>query len=161
MPFLRHNTRYSVGLWRLFSTEKPSVCLKDDKMTHSSTDTVLSIYDYNLLSTAFVTCTIHQTHSTKQDNKGMKTGLNNSKKTVCINKQLKTGLSCSLMELVLVTHFTYLGVFQQHIQKHIKTITNTIKVNMQNVKQIRPFISTEAAKSYLHCLIVSHIDTVL
>lgn len=64
-------------------------------------------------------------------------------------------------ELELVTQFKYLGVVLDSnltFKKHIKKVTNTIKFNMQNFKQIRPFISTDAAKSYLHCMIFSHID---
>jgi len=62
-------------------------------------------------------------------------------------------------ELELVAQFKYLGVildsnltFKKHIQ------TNTIQFNLQNFKQIRSYIATDAAKSYLHCMIFSHIE---
>ncbi len=64
-------------------------------------------------------------------------------------------------ELELVTQFKYLGVILDSnltFKKHIKKVTNVIKFNLQNYKQIRPFITTEAAKSYLHCMIFSHIE---
>ncbi len=46
-------------------------------------------------------------------------------------------------ELVLVTQFKYLGVILDSnltFKKHIKKVTNVIKFNLQNYKQIRPFI---------------------
>jgi len=64
-------------------------------------------------------------------------------------------------ELELVPHFKYLGVILDsnlNFKKHIKKISNTVKFNLQNFKQIRPFLTINAAKSYLHCMIFSHIE---
>lgn len=63
-------------------------------------------------------------------------------------------------ELELVAQFKYLGVILDSnltFKKHIQKVSNTIKFNLQNYKQIRSYITTEAAKSYLHCMIFSHI----
>ncbi len=43
-------------------------------------------------------------------------------------------------------------------KSHIKKVSNTINFNLQNFKQIRPFLTTGAAKTYLHCMILSHIN---
>ena len=64
-------------------------------------------------------------------------------------------------EIELVSHFKYLGVILDSnltFKKHIKKVSNTIKFNLQNVKLIRPFLTVNAAKSYLHSMILSHIE---
>ena len=64
-------------------------------------------------------------------------------------------------EIELVPHFKYLGVILDSnltFKKHIKKVSNTVKFNLQNVKQIRPFLTVNSAKSYLHCMILSHIE---
>ena len=47
---------------------------------------------------------------------------------------------------------------ESHLDIHIKKVSNTIKFNLQHFKQIRPFLTVNAAKSYLHCMILSHIE---
>ncbi len=64
-------------------------------------------------------------------------------------------------ELELVKQFKYLGVILDPtltFKAHIKKVSNTIKFNLQNFKQIRPFLTTGAAKAYLHCMILSHVN---
>lgn len=64
-------------------------------------------------------------------------------------------------ELELVSHFKYLGVIldsQLSFKKHIKKVTNVVKFNLQNFRQIRPYMSNDAAKTYLHCMILSHME---
>lgn len=46
-----------------------------------------------------------------------------------------------------------------HLKKHIKKVSNTIKFSILNFSQMRPFITTEAAKSYLHCMVLSHLES--
>ena len=61
----------------------------------------------------------------------------------------------------MVTQFKYLGVTLDSnltFKKHIKKVANTIRFSLQNLQQIRPLISSDAAKSYLHCMILSHIE---
>lgn len=61
----------------------------------------------------------------------------------------------------MVSQFKYLGNIMDSnltFEKHVKKVVNTVKFNLQNFTQIRPFISTVAAKSYLHCMILSHIE---
>ena len=91
----------------------------------------------------------------------------NPKKTVCMMfskkniKQYRSFVFLDGEELELVTHFKYLGVILDSnltFKKHIKMVSNTIKFGLQNFKQIRSSITTEAAKSYLHCMIFSHIE---
>ena len=64
-------------------------------------------------------------------------------------------------ELELVSEFKYLRVILDStltFKKHVKKVTNTIKFNLQHFKQIRPFLTVGAARSYLHCMILSHIE---
>jgi len=37
-------------------------------------------------------------------------------------------------------------------------ILHCFQFNLQHFKQIRPFLTVNAAKSYLHCMILSHIE---
>ena len=91
----------------------------------------------------------------------------NTKKTVCMmfskkpKKLIRSHVFYDGTELELVPHFKYLGVVLDStlsFKKHIKKVANTIKFSIQNFKQIRPFITAGAAKSYLHCMILSHIE---
>ena len=91
----------------------------------------------------------------------------NTKKTVCMvfsKKSTKLDRSHVFLEgveLELVPHFKYLGVITDSnltFKKHIKKVSSTVKFSIQNFKHIRPFISTEAAKAYLHCMILSHLE---
>ena len=64
-------------------------------------------------------------------------------------------------ELELVSNFKYLGVVLDSnltFKKHIKKVKSTINFNLKNFRQIRPYLSIDAAKTYLHCMILSHID---
>lgn len=89
----------------------------------------------------------------------------NTKKTVSVvfSKQ-STKLSRWLfhflegVELVLAPHFKILGVAldsELTFKKHIKKVSNTIKFSILN------FITTEAAKSYLHCMVLSHLELLI
>jgi len=67
-------------------------------------------------------------------------------------------------ELESATQFlgslVYLGVILDSnitFKKHIQKVTNTIQFNLQNYKQIRSYITTDAAKFYLYCMIFSPI----
>ena len=91
----------------------------------------------------------------------------NTTKTVCMNftkrpvNQSRSKVYIGGVELELVEQFKYLGITLDAnltFKKHIKKVANTIRFSLQNFKQIRPFISSEAAKSYLHCMILSHIE---
>ena len=43
-------------------------------------------------------------------------------------------------------------------KSHVKRVANKVKFNLQNFKQIRPFLSLSAARMYLHKMIFSHIE---
>ena len=66
-----------------------------------------------------------------------------------------------LEELELVPQFKFLGVTLDSnltFKKHIKNVRNKINFNIANFRQIRPSLTLEAAKSYLHCMVLSHVD---
>lgn len=59
-------------------------------------------------------------------------------------------------ELELLSQFKYLWVILDlnlTFTKCRKNVSNSFRfINLQNFKQIRPFLSVDAAKSYLHCM---------
>ena len=64
-------------------------------------------------------------------------------------------------ELELVSHFKYLGVTLDSnltFKKYIKNLKSKLYFNLVNFKQIRPFLTADAAKTYLYCMIFSHIE---
>ncbi len=65
------------------------------------------------------------------------------------------------VELEWVPQFKYLGVILDSnltFKKHLKKVTNTINFNLRNFRQIRPYLTIEAAEAYLHCMIFSHME---
>ncbi len=91
----------------------------------------------------------------------------NTRKTVCmLFSKRPTNINRSNVfldgeELELVSHFTYLGVTLDSdlsFRKHIKRVRNIVNFNLLNFKQIRPFLTFDTARTYLFCLILSHID---
>ncbi len=63
--------------------------------------------------------------------------------------------------LDVVEEFKYLGVvFDTNLsfKAHVKKIKNIIKLNLSNFYHIRPFLTSETAKVYMHAMIFSHIN---
>lgn len=90
-----------------------------------------------------------------------------SPKTVCMrfskqsNEIKSSGVFLRGEELQLVTEFKYLGVTLDStlsFKNHIKKLANTVKFNLKNFKQIRPFLTLGAARMFLHSMILSHIE---
>lgn len=69
-------------------------------------------------------------------------------KVHCIPKWGGTGISISVQ-----IPWSYIGLKSDVQKKPHKNISNIVKFNLRNFKQIRPFL-----KSYLHCMIFSHIE---
>uniref|UniRef100_A0A8C7X350 Reverse transcriptase domain-containing protein n=1 Tax=Oryzias sinensis TaxID=183150 RepID=A0A8C7X350_9TELE len=91
----------------------------------------------------------------------------NTTKTVCMmfTKQpldiKHSGIFLEGQELEIVSKFKYLGVTLDStlsFKSHIKKISNTVKFNLNNFKQIRPFRTLGAARMFLHSMILSHIE---
>lgn len=64
-------------------------------------------------------------------------------------------------ELSLVTEFKYLGVILDPTlssKKHVKRVIKTVKFNLSNFRQIRSSLTEEAAKTFMHSMIFSHIE---
>lgn len=65
------------------------------------------------------------------------------------------------VELSLVKEFKYLGLTLDPnltFKKHIRRITHTVNFNVQNFRHIRPFMTLNAARMFLHTMIFSHIE---
>ena len=63
--------------------------------------------------------------------------------------------------LEVVEYFKYLGVIfdsNLNFKQHVKKVKNTIKFNLSNFQHIRPFLTMETAKTYMHAMIFTHIS---
>ncbi len=61
----------------------------------------------------------------------------------------------------IVTEFKYLGVILDpniNFKKHVKKMVKTIKYNLANFKHIRSCLSLDAAKTFMHAMILSHMS---
>ena len=88
-------------------------------------------------------------------------------KTVCMaftKQNMKVSHSNVFLrgqELEFVSEFKYLGVIYDStltFKSHVKKVANKVQFNLQNVKQVRPFLDTKAAKLFLYTIIFSHIE---
>jgi hypothetical protein len=64
-------------------------------------------------------------------------------------------------KMMVVSEFKYLGIILDSnltFKKHVKKVANTIRYNLANFRHIRPYLTTEAAKLYMHAMIFSHIS---
>ena len=63
--------------------------------------------------------------------------------------------------LQVVSEYKYLGVHidtNLNFKTHIKKVCNKVKFNLSNYRYIRNFLSSAAAKLYLHSMVLSHIN---
>ena len=150
-------------LFSLFINDLPDVC-KDVHIQMYADDAVILTHGK---SYAEVSTVLTSVLTSVQDWLTDSCLLLNAKKTVCMafSKRPVVMESSNVFlggeELELVSEFKYLGVMLDStltFKKHVKKVTNTIKFNLQNFKQIRPFLTVSAAKSYLQCMILSHIE---
>ena len=90
----------------------------------------------------------------------------NLKKTVCMyfsNRSTSTShphVTVNGNIISVVEQFKYLGIIlDPHLtfKDHVKKVVNMVKFGISNFKIIRPYIPTEAAKLYMHGMILSHI----
>ena len=149
-------------LFSLYVNDLPNVC-KTVKMQLYADDTVLYVHAKTkseaaaILSGAMVPVS-HWLHDACLHL--------NTKKTVCMffSRQPAEGEQPSVLvngeRLDVVEQFKYLGVvFDSNLnfKQHVKKILHIIKFNLSNFKHIRPFLTTESAKAYMHTMIFSHI----
>ena len=150
-------------LFSMYINDLPDVCPKLNIQMYAD-DAVIFIHGKNQeIIASSLTNTLNLVQQWLKDNCLML----NAKKTVCMffAKQ-KTSMSRSNVflegkELELVTQFKYLGVILDptlSFKKHTKKVSTTVNFCLQNFKHIRPFLSTDAAKIYLHSMIFSHIE---
>ena len=85
----------------------------------------------------------------------------NTNKTVCMffsrNSTLPDpDIVVNGNSIQVVSEFKYLGItLDSHLtfKKHVKKVTNTIKFNLANFRHIRPYLTTDAAKLFMHAMI--------
>lgn len=86
----------------------------------------------------------------------------NAKKTVCMvfskrpSELQQSNVFLNGVELSLVKEFKYLGLTLDPnltFKKHIRRITHTVNFNVQNFRHIRPFMTLNAARMFLHTMI--------
>ena len=150
-------------LFSLYINDLPDVCPECNVQMYAD-DAVIFIHGKSVeLITASLTCALDKVQIWLSTN----CLLLNVKKTVCMLfskrpvKIERSNVFSMGEELELVSHFRYLGVILDSnltFKKHIKKVTCTINFNLKNFRQIRPYLTTEAAKTYLHCMILSHIE---
>ena len=64
-------------------------------------------------------------------------------------------------KLMAVSDFKYLGIILDcnlTFKKQVKKVANTITFNLANFRHVRPYLTTEAAKRFIHAMIFSHIS---
>ena len=89
----------------------------------------------------------------------------NTSKTVCMffsrNSTLPDpDIVVNGNSIQVVSEFKYLGIIlDSHLtfKKQVKKVTNTIKFNLANFRHIRPYLTIDAAKLFMHAMIFSHI----
>lgn len=150
-------------LFSLYINDLPDVCPNINVQMYAD-DAVLFIHGKNTEETSSV---LTSAMTKVQDWLSNSCLMLNTKKTVCMTFSKRpvnvkqSGVFLGGEELELVTQFKYLGVILDSsltFKNHVKKVSNTIKFNLQNFKQIRPFMTFDAAKAYLHCMILSHIE---
>lgn len=91
----------------------------------------------------------------------------NYTKTVAMCFSLKRNITDELQinidkyKIEVVDEFKYLGVILDSKLKfdaHVRKMSKTIKTNLNCFRLIRPCISTQAAKVYLHAMVLSHMS---
>ncbi|OON91327.1 MAG: hypothetical protein ATN33_01430 [Epulopiscium sp. Nele67-Bin001] len=150
-------------LFSLYVNNLPDVC-RNIKMQLYADDTVLYCHANSIQESAAILSGAMVPVSHWLENCCLHL---NIKKTVCMyfSRQSTEGQLPSVIvggeRLDVVDHFKYLGVnFDSNLnfKQHVKTVKNTIKFNLSNFKHIRPFLTMEAAKTYMHAMIFSHIS---
>ena len=89
----------------------------------------------------------------------------NTNKTVCMFFSRKSTESdpdivINGNSIQVVSEFKYLGIILDSnltFKKHAKKVENTIKFNLANFRHIRPYLTIDAAKLFMHAMIFSHI----
>ena len=91
----------------------------------------------------------------------------NTNKTVCMFFSKKSSnaqppdVFIEGEKLTAVPDFKYLGIILDcnlTFKKHVKKVANSITFNLPNFRHVRPYLTTEAAKLFMHAMIFSHIS---
>ncbi len=90
----------------------------------------------------------------------------NVSKTVCMfftkknSPSVEPDIFVSGERLQVVSEYKYLGVLvdsKLSFKAQVKKVCNRVKFNLSNFRFIRDYMSTEAAKMYMHSMVFSHI----
>ena len=91
----------------------------------------------------------------------------NTSKTVCMyfskrsNSTAHPDVTINGENIKIVDNFKYLGIIlDSHLtfKKQVNKVVKTVKFGLSNFRIIRPYISLQAAKLYMHAMILSHFN---
>jgi len=149
-------------LFSLYINDLPSVCPHSNIQMYAD-DTVIYLHGSNLgdvakeLTTSMANVTTWLTQCCLQ--------LNISK-TVCMfftkrnSDSVEPDVFVSAERLTVVSEYKYLGVlFDSNLsfKSQVKKVCNRVKFNLSNFRFSRNYMSTEAAKTFMHSMVISHI----
>ena len=148
-------------LFSLYINDLPSVC-SDVEIQLYSDDAVIFTHGSNKLQAAATLTNALNRISTWLIQSCLQL---NTSKTVCMffsKKQCSTpdpAIMLSGVKLQVVSEFKYLGLLidsQLSFKSHVKKEGHRVKFNLSNFRFIRNSMTTDAAKIYMHAMIMSH-----
>uniref|UniRef100_A0AAR2J957 Reverse transcriptase domain-containing protein n=1 Tax=Pygocentrus nattereri TaxID=42514 RepID=A0AAR2J957_PYGNA len=149
-------------LFSLYINDLPSVCSSVNIQMYAD-DTVLYVHAKNKQQAASELTAAMVLISDWLSNSCLYLNIN---KTVCMffSQKLTEMIQADVLvrgeKLKLVSDTKYLGIILDSnlsFKNQVKKVINTVKLNLANFRHIRPYLTTEAAKLFMHAMIVSHI----
>ncbi|KAK0142318.1 putative RNA-directed DNA polymerase from transposon X-element [Merluccius polli] len=148
-------------LFSLYINDLPSICPTVSIQMYAD-DTVLYIHTKNkqLAAEKLTAAMVHVSDWLRNSCLHL-----NTNKTVCMffsrnSTDPDTDILIKGNSIQVVSQFKYLGITLDSnltFQKHVKNVANKIKFNLSNFRHIRPYLTTDAAKLFMHAMIFSHI----
>lgn len=150
-------------LFSLYMNDLPSVC-PDVSVQLYADDTVVYVHGKNISQVAEkltksmdnITAWLKQSCLQLNTSKTVAMFFTKSNK----NFSVEPNIFISGERLQIVLEYKYLGVLidsKLSFTSHVKRVCNRIKLNLMNFRHIRHQMSTQAAKMYMHSMILSHI----
>lgn len=150
-------------MFSLYINDLPSVC-PDVSVQMYADDTVVYVHGKNISQVAEkltksmdnITAWLKQSCLQLNTSKRVEMFFTKSNK----NFSVEPNIFVSGERLQIMSEYKYLGVLidsKLSFTSHVKRVCNRIKFNLMNFRHIRHQMSTQAAKMYMHSMILSHI----